>query len=113
MSTQWGQPGCAWAPLAPDLEILFARVTPAPFHPDAPTLPPSTTAKQFRGMGGSSSWLYTMHEKCLSLRKCAKQLPYFLDHKMHLGFRGEKWEKIFEAKNVVKYLITSSKAEIL
>ena len=32
--------------------------------------------------------------------------PYFSDHKMHLGFRGGKEGKIFEAKNVVKYLIT-------
>ena len=35
-----------------------------------------------------------------------KDLPYFLDHKTHLGFRGGKEEKIFEAKSVVKYLIT-------
>ena len=33
---------------------------------------------------------------------------------MHLGFRGGKeGKKFFEAKNVVKYLITSFKAEIL
>lgn len=35
-----------------------------------------------------------------------KKVLYFLDHKIHLGFRGGKYEKKFEAKNVIKYLIT-------
>ena len=45
--------------------------------------------------------------------RCKFYLPYFADHKAHLGFRGGNRKKNFEAKNVVKYLITSFKAEIL
>ena len=48
-----------------------------------------------------------------------RQLPDFSDYKTHWTIRRtqvleeENREKIFEAKNVVKYLITSFKAEIL